>query len=87
MIRLGELALIGMQPEISSSTGTQLYRRSPLRHTVLVGMVNGGQAYMPCREAYQQLLPDALNAPVAEGAAERFVNAAQELLMDSALSL
>lgn len=80
LMRLGELALVGIQPEISSVTGTHLRQSAPFPHTMLVDMVNGGQAYMPCREAYQQLLPDAMNALVAEGAAEAFLDEARKAL-------
>ena len=45
----------------------------PYEHTLIVSMVNGGQKYMPHREAYDNFTWEAQSSMLMPGAAEAWV--------------
>lgn len=53
VIRLGELALVGIPGEMYARLGLDLRRRSPFRHTFLIGLANEEIGYLPDRQAYR----------------------------------
>ncbi len=51
-IRLGDLALVGIPGELFARLGLEIRRRSPFRHTCVVGLANVKTGYIPDRQAY-----------------------------------
>jgi hypothetical protein len=54
LMRIGDIALVGLQAELAASVGVQLKAKSPFSHTIVVTMVDGG-AYMPDAKAMSAL--------------------------------
>jgi len=52
VIRLGDLALVGVPGEMFARLGLELRRRSPFRHTCIIGLANEQIGYIPDRKAY-----------------------------------
>jgi neutral ceramidase len=52
VIRLGDLALVAIPGEMFSRLGLELRRRSPFRHTCIIGLANEQIGYIPDRKAY-----------------------------------
>lgn len=44
---LGDLAIVGVQVELSANTGAWIRTHSPFAHTMVVTMVNGAAKYLP----------------------------------------
>lgn len=77
---LGNGAFVAEKPEINCVTGKELSRRSPFAHTCLICMVNGEMKYMPDRTAYVRNTFECQSSMLQPGAAEEFVDRAEELL-------
>lgn len=77
---IGDVALIGVKPELCAATEAQLQAASPFAHTLVVSMVNGGQKYMPDQKSYDNITWEAQSAPLMPGAAEAWVEMATGLL-------
>lgn len=69
-LQIGAVALVGVQPELSSVTGMAIKQRSPFPQTMVATMVNGAAKYMPDTSAYERITYEAMSAPFAKGAAE-----------------
>lgn len=82
-LRLGEVVLVGIQPELSAATGIDLRTASPYPHTLLATMVDGGAKYMPEESAYDRITYEAMNSRYARGSAERFAKAIVANLADA----
>ncbi|MBU0606483.1 MAG: GNAT family N-acetyltransferase, partial [Armatimonadetes bacterium] len=52
-MRLGEVAIVGIPGEMYARLGLSLRRRSPFRHTIIVGLANEEIGYLPDRKAYE----------------------------------
>lgn len=52
VIRLGDLALVGVPGELFARLGLELRHRSPFRHTCIIGLANDKIGYIPDRNAY-----------------------------------
>lgn len=52
VIRLGDIALVGIPGEMFARLGLELRRRSPFRHTCIIGLANEQISYVPDRKAY-----------------------------------
>jgi hypothetical protein len=70
VMRIGDVALVGVQVELASSVGEYIKAHSPFRNTMVVTMVNGGAKYLPAAEAYKLIQYQAMNASYAAGSAE-----------------
>lgn len=79
-IRVGEVALVGVGPELSCRTGVSLRERSPFPATLVLTMVNGAAKYMGDLSAYDRITYEAMNSPFARGSAELMVDSALALL-------
>lgn len=79
-ILLGDILLLGTKPELNSSYGSELIKRSPFKNTLVVTMVNGGQKYMPDRIDYDNVTYTAMNSMFAPESAEKVLNGASRLL-------
>ena len=80
VLAIGDVALVGLKPEMNAITEAQLQAVSPFDHTLVVSMVNGGQKYMPDLESYHHGTWEAQSAPLMPGAAEAWVEEAGKLL-------
>lgn len=52
IIRLGDLVLVGIPGEMFARLGLDLRRRSPFRHTCIIGLTNENIGYISDRQAY-----------------------------------
>ena len=81
---IGELALVGVQPEIDAATDILLQESSPYEYTCLVSFLNGDGKYMPHAEAYDyndgKGTYEVYKTSYAKGTAEQMVETAVELL-------
>lgn len=71
---LGEWVMLGLQPELSAAIGEQIRKDSPYRHTMIVGMVNGGQGYLPQAACFEAVNYESLHSEFAKGSAEHMRN-------------
>ena len=53
VIRLGELAVVGIPGEMFAALGLDIRRRSPFRHTLVVGLANDEIGYIADRKGYE----------------------------------
>ena len=67
--RLGELSVVGIQPEVNSVFGAAL-REARQGRLELLTMVNGAQKYLPSAESYDRITYEAMNSGFARGADE-----------------
>ena len=70
VLRIGQLALVGVKPELSASIGAAIRKDSPFALTMVATMVNGGAKYMADREGFARITYAAQNSPFGCGAAE-----------------
>ena len=77
---VGDVALVGLKPEICAVTEAQLQAASPFENTLVISMVNGGQKYMPDQASYDNITWEAQSAPLMPGAAEAWVEEAAAVL-------
>ena len=54
VIRLGDLVFVGIPGEMSARLGLELRRRSPFRHTCIIGLTNENIGYIPDRRSYAE---------------------------------
>jgi hypothetical protein len=54
VIRIGELAVVGLPGEAFCQLGLEIKRRSPAPHTLVAGLCSDAVGYLPTREAFQQ---------------------------------
>lgn len=76
-LRLGELTLVGVKPEVASSFGSAVRNAAPGR-VLFATLVNGGAKYLPAPDAYQKITYEAMNSGFAQGA--------HEVLLDTILA-
>ncbi|MCD7745014.1 MAG: hypothetical protein LUI13_07020 [Lachnospiraceae bacterium] len=79
-IRIGNLALVGVQPELCCVTGLTIRKDSPFQHTLVCTMVNGAAKYMADDRAYERFGYEAMNSMFGRGAAEMLAEKSVELL-------
>lgn len=80
VIKLGELALVGVKPELNCATATAIRCCSPFNRTLVCTMVNGAEKYMADRDSYDRFTYEAMNSPFGKGAAEILTRQALGLL-------
>lgn len=69
LMRIGDIAIVGIQPELGSSIGAQIKAQSPFPHTMVAVMVDGGAKYMVDAESYDHFTNEARGSQFARGAA------------------
>ena len=79
--RLGELTVVGIQPEVDSAFGARLREASPCKFELLT-MVNGAQKYLPSSEAYDRITYEAMNSGFAQGADKVLADAILNLVKE-----
>lgn len=72
LLRLGNVELVGVQPEVSSAFGATV-RAARSGSVFFATLVNGGQKYLPAPEAYEKITYEAMNSGFAAGSHERLV--------------
>lgn len=80
LMRLGDIAFVGVQPELSAGAGAWMREHSPFPHTIVATMVDGAAKYMPDAASYDRFTYEARNSPYAKGAAEAAASAIVALL-------
>ena len=82
LLRIGDIALVGVQAELSSSTGMAIKASSPVENTVVMGLVNGAAKYMAAADAYDRFTYEAMNSFYARGSAEALADRIGKLLAE-----
>ena len=77
---IGDIALVGMHPEMDGITVAQLREGSPFEQTMVVTFVNGNAKSMPQRESYDLCHYTAMNSPFVAGTAEQTRDTVLDLL-------
>lgn len=80
LFALGDLAILGVKPELTYPTLKQIQAASPFAVTLVSTLINGGAKYMADQSAYDRCMYEAVNSPFAPGAAEMLVKEASALL-------
>jgi neutral ceramidase len=82
VMKLGDVVLLGVQPELCCRTFLELKERSLFPHTVVFTLVNGSAKYMAEEAAYRRITYEAMNSSFAVGAAELLRDKALELFQE-----
>lgn len=83
VLRLGEVVLVGVPGEMFASLGLSIRRRSPFRHTFVVGLANDELGYIPDDEGYDlggYQVWTGLHSLLPRGTGERMVDEAVAML-------
>lgn len=80
ILTLGDIAFVGLKPEVNCITAEELAEKSPYERTILISMINGGQKYMPDAQSYERITWESQNSMMMPGAAEAWVNRVVETL-------
>ncbi len=72
LLRLGEVTLVGVQPEVASAFGAAVRAARPGR-VLFATLVNGAQKYLPAPDAYEKITYEAMNSGFAAGSHERLL--------------
>lgn len=75
LMRIGQLCLVGMQPELGACLGASIRAGSPFAQTMVVTMVDGAAKYMPDASSYDRFTYEARSSPFGRGAGEAAVAA------------
>ena len=70
VMQIGDVAIVGVQVELSSVTGTYIKQHSPFKKTIVVTMVNGSAKYLPEAESYRKITYESMNSSYGPGSAE-----------------
>jgi hypothetical protein len=54
VIRIGDLAVVGLPGEIFCEFGLSIKRRSPAKHTIIIELANDAAGYFPVRRAFNE---------------------------------
>ena len=87
VIRLGDVALVGVPAEFFTSLGVDLKRRSPIKHTFIAELSNDWIGYLPDREAHElggYQVWTGFHSYAEPGTGERLVDEAVEMLQELA---
>ena len=80
MLRIGDIVIAGMQPELASSVGAQIKARSPFPNTMVATMADGGAKYLVDAESYDRFTSEARGSQFSRGAVELVVKGVDDLL-------
>lgn len=69
-IQIGEVILVGTQPELNSGYGALLKSYSSGENILIMTMVNGGAKYLPEEKDYERITYTAMNTQLGRGASE-----------------
>lgn len=71
MLLLGDIALVGLIPEMDGITISDIRNGSPYEKTMVASFINGNGKSMPAAESYDKFHYAALNSPFVKGSAEK----------------
>lgn len=80
VLRVGDLALVGIPGELFVELGLAVKARSPFPRTLVLGLANGSVGYLPTREACESGGYEAVATPFAIGTGEMVRDACLEML-------
>jgi hypothetical protein len=80
LMRIGDIAIVGLRAELAASIGAQIKEHSPFPHTLVLCMVDGGNKYMADSKSYDHFTYEARNSPYARGSAELIASGIDNLL-------
>lgn len=83
LLRIGDLAIAGLQAELGVRTGLALKAASTAPVTWVATMVNGGAKYMADQDSYDRCTYEAMNSRYARGTAEIVAARLGDLLSDA----
>lgn len=75
LIRIGDIALVGVQPELAAQIGKRIKAESPFAHTLVLTMVDGAAKYLPDDASYDRFTYEARSSGFAQGSADTLVDA------------
>jgi hypothetical protein len=81
-ISLGDVAFLGVQPELNCTTAVSITAKSQFAMTLVCTMVNGASKYMADETSYDRFCYEAMNSPFGRGAAELLSAKGAELLCE-----
>lgn len=67
---MGDIAFVGIAPELNANIGVKIKKESPFAHTIVVTMVDGSAKYLPDATNYDRKTPETLGSHYARGSAE-----------------
>ena len=79
-LRLGDLCLVGVQPELDGVTTEEIAAAFPGQLTATAIMINGCDKCMPEAEAYEVVKYQCQNSPFMPGSAEKLRDTARSLI-------
>lgn len=82
LIRIGDIALVGVQPELAAQIGERIKAESPFAHTWVLTMVDGAAKYLPDDASYNRFTYEARSSGFAQGSADKLVDAVHGWLND-----
>ncbi|MBP2656150.1 MAG: hypothetical protein H6Q73_3719 [Firmicutes bacterium] len=71
IMKVGNIAIVGVQPELAAIIGADIKKKSPIKNTLVLTMVNGAAKYMADKDSYDKFTYEARNSHHAKGSAER----------------
>ncbi len=80
IIKIGNIALVGVRQELNAITGYNLKKRSPYDKTIVVNMVDGADKYIPDSGGYDKFTYEARNSFYMKGSAEIVTDKVIEVL-------
>lgn len=80
VVTLGDLAIVGVKPELNCITATAIKACSPYKNTWIATMVNGASKYMADKSSYDRFTYEAQNSPFGKGAAEILMKESIQML-------
>lgn len=82
LVLWGDVAVVGLQPELSARLGVQIRAGSPFAHTFVITMADGAAKYLPDKESYDRFTYEARSSAFAPGAGEAAARAIVEQLKE-----
>jgi hypothetical protein len=70
LLQIGDIAVVGVAPELNANIGVKIKTESPFLHTIVMTMVDGSAKYLPDTINYDRKTPEALGSRFARGSAE-----------------
>ncbi len=80
VMRIGDVALAGMWPELASVIGAEIKAHSPYANTMVVTMADGGAKYMVDDQSYDRFTGEARGSGYARGASAAVIKSIDNLL-------
>ena len=79
-IRVGEAAILGVKPEITTPIFDAIKKNSPFPHTLIATLANGGQGYIATDWDFPRFTYPALHTPFQPGTDRKLIEQVQALL-------